>query len=591
MLPKLIKNKYIPILIIVLIIFSANLFVKNVAFTGDETRFTYYTVSFAKVGNFNLKFPEWFNYEIKNNLVPYEPQLQNARPGHSIVVPILLSTIVNYIDFVTLRWSSFVIGIVGILLIGLLLRLLKYSKKVILFVLLIISTTIPVLPYFQIIYSDIWLFTFVSLCLYLLFYLVKTIGVSITKTQTKIVLFIITPIVFSFLPFLHLRLIGLTFVLLLIYIYNLWKLRLYITKLNYLSVFIVIIFMTLTFVYTQINIYGSVFSSASAAFTPSLNNVYDRLIVSLLDYRHGLFTFTPLLYFAFLGLISASLKRSKTEIITLLLISSLLVISIWGSASESLPGRFWVAVIPMLSIGLASWLKNKKSLLEILLFIILMIISYVNSIYYILEPNVFLNNRFYSYTYDKLFEIFPRVNLSVLFPWDTFPKGSFYLENSNYLGRLAGITLFTITLCLLFIRSKIKYIKILALTVFIIIVGLIFIYSFVSKVPNNYYQMEYTSENKNEVEIKFNKHINIAMLRFSEPKYYWAVPPYPEELKIEYSSDGLYYNYSQSYRSIPVVWIKNNGYIKSIKISSDGKSLKHLIDSNSLEIYRSIIGI
>ncbi len=576
---------------IIVLVLVINYFVKGAIFTGDEPRFAYYAVSYSRGKDFNMLLEDWYIYEAKNGIRQVLPQIQNSTPGHSVIVPVIVSVLVDKISYSGIRWSSVFISICGILFLYKALILLKFKKSVVLITLLLISTTLPLLPYMKLLYSEIWLFTLVSLTLLLLANLKNNRNLNSLSLINKFIILLVTPLTFSLLPFFHLRLILLCFVLFIIYAFYLFKQIKTINKFSLLIPLFCVGISLVVFVNLQISLYGSVLGSASSPNVFSLNGLVNRTILTLFDVRHGLLTFSPIFIFSFLGLLKGIIKKQIFEILTFIMLLSILIISMWGAASDSFSARFWVASVPILAIGMCNWLSNRKSFLEYIVFVITFVITYVNAFAFVVNPNIFLNNRIYSYTYDRMFDYFPFINVNAILPWDSWDVVKPYLYESNLNGLYIFIYLFIVIISCYLSNSTKKLYRVISYIIFLILISYVLIYTGVKKIPEQTYSVNYSKLNEEYFIINFLDKNVPGMIRFGKPKDYWPMPPYPSEVEIAVSYNGIDYENSEFRRMSPIITFNNPKPVMSMKISGKKELIRYLYDNNKFEIYKKLINL
>jgi hypothetical protein len=150
-------------------------------FTGDEPRYVYYAYSYAHEGVFVGNLDNWKDYLNKSNQNFFEPNNGSPKPGHSVVISFLISPFTKILRLNELRILSVITGVLGAVLLFFLIRKLTMSHEISLFISLITLITIPVLPYLELLYSEIWLFTGVTLASLVLVYTKQKIHESKIK--------------------------------------------------------------------------------------------------------------------------------------------------------------------------------------------------------------------------------------------------------------------------------------------------------------------------------------------------------------------------------------------------------------------------
>ena len=231
------------------------------------------------------------------------------------------------------------------------------------------------------------------------------------------------------LPFFHLRGVFLTAPLMAIY--ALYASRDAHRRRQLILGGVILILAVWLFSLYQMRLFGSLLGSAGYLVKPSLGMFMERFAMGLFELRHGLLVYAPIWILAFVGLLSGSFKRQALTIEALVFVMCYSVGSVWSYASESMPARYWVAIIPMLAVGLGGWLHTPKSTSAWTIAPVLLIITLLNSALFAYNSAGFLANRQFSVTYDELFERFHHFHLGAFLPWDFYGYDAPHMELSS----------------------------------------------------------------------------------------------------------------------------------------------------------------
>ena len=152
----------------------------------------------------------------------------------------------------------------------------------------------------------------------------------------------------------------------------------------------------------DIRLYGSVTGLAFSTGAPSFASFFARFGAQLYDVRHGLLIYSPIFLLAFAGLAAGTIGRDRGSQRALLLFAAYLFTFVWSAAGESWAGRFWVAALPMLAVGLAYWLAFARSLVSRIVFTVLLALTAANAALFSLHPGWLLYDRSTSLTYEAI---------------------------------------------------------------------------------------------------------------------------------------------------------------------------------------------
>jgi hypothetical protein len=357
----------------------------SLVLTGDEPRYLYSAVSLGTQGNLSLAPDQWANWLAIHKLnTSYLPE----RGVHSIAHLLAMVPVITTMGLEAGRWLQLIlVSSIAILYWQCLMP--KYGVQSMIW-LLVYFVSIPLLPYFSLIYSEAWLFLLLS---------IATLYVVIPERSSRqkyCILFCLIG-----LPFVHLRSVLLVVVLGTYFFWQELGSQQRSTRQILTMIGLVLLSLPL-FVYYQISLTGSLTGTASSMYEPSLSLLSDRLAGQFMGYRHGLFLYCPLALIGFAGLVLGCIKNDPLIRLLALALLAYIATFIWGVASESYTARFWVVVMPLIIVGTIYWVTEVKTALKWLVATPLVIITLINAGVFVAKPDLYLNNRFGSTSYEYL---------------------------------------------------------------------------------------------------------------------------------------------------------------------------------------------
>jgi len=138
----------------------------------------------------------------------------------------------------------------------------------------------------------------------------------------------------------------------------------------------------------------------------------------LFDVHHGLVAYAPVWLSGFAGLVIGTIRRARLATQGLVLVGVGLVTAIGVFPGECWPARFWVQFVPMLSVGLCEiWSLCKRPVVKGVT-TLLLAWSLVNTVFFILHPNAFLENRQTGTTYQAIYDQIGGINPALVVPFE-----------------------------------------------------------------------------------------------------------------------------------------------------------------------------
>jgi len=234
---------------------------------------------------------------------------------------------------------------------------------------------------------DLVLFSTISLA----WFLIHTQHFSWTKS-------ILTLLVIVCIPFVHLRGVMPAVFLFLIFIIN--QIHFFhssMGKIRFVSIVLGIAFLAgIAFIGFNLSVYQGNIMGAANGGSPTIS--LDALNATFFNFRHGLFTYSPIYLFSLVGLLLNTAKNRLGFEATGLFLFALLP-AIHHDMGESWPSRYTLASVPALIIGFCFWLNTKPSCLEKTIATVLATVSFANTFLFTVYPNIFLESRFTQVTY------------------------------------------------------------------------------------------------------------------------------------------------------------------------------------------------
>lgn len=366
--------------------------------TGDETRYLFYAISLWErhtpvltQTDYNLVLAHLG--EAAKGMPNYNVVLL-PKPLHSVVYPIIMSGAVGQFGVLGGRLVTLIFGLSGLVGLFLCLRYISDTNAQAFWFSLLTAITLPTLPYLSLALPEIVLFSGTAWALYLF-------RNSNFRSSILIALLLVT------MAFIHLRALGLIVGFSILFIarqidehgyetrWTVWRNIIYFVLILAIGLILLSVF--------NVYIYGHVLGSVTTA-RPIFS---DRgIAAALIGAQHGLLTYAPIWILAIVGLILGCLRGDIWAVRSSILISFLIVGFIGPNAGACWPARFWVITIPALTIGLIlAW--RYSSYAGRVLFVILILVSLLNTLTYIFYPSMYLENRQISRVYDYWYEKIP----------------------------------------------------------------------------------------------------------------------------------------------------------------------------------------
>lgn len=395
---------------IFLALFVLQLQLPRWCYMGDEARYLHYAASFHRDGTFSMPRAEWAAVLARIGC----PYVDAGGLRQTVGYAALLAPVAGRFDLEGARWFNFCVSLLG--LTGLYLLLRRYHGVVLsVSVMAVAAFTLPAFGYHKSIFPEVPMMTLAVWAWYFI-----EGGCAPLRRAVLIVALLVA------LPLAHIRAIPLAITLFAVMLWTLWR----DDRRRVAPMAVLGLVGAAVFVLLSRHLYGAVTGSAWAAHKFAVGDIIPLVALHLLDLRHGLLVYAPVWVFAAVGFVLGCWRRERAMIVSAALLAVYTLSLIWSIAAESMPARYWVAALPMLSMGLAAFFAQRKHWLAWSAFVPLALISAANTVWFLLHSGTFLENRTMSLSYHTLFQRFPHFHLGAFLPWDGIDYGAPHMEQS-----------------------------------------------------------------------------------------------------------------------------------------------------------------
>ena len=375
------------------LLFTIHLAIGPLVWTGDEPRYVLAGLGFAG-GKFALPTAEaWNHFVIATHYSTSELPYLRTPMSFFAIAPSMAPSIVYALPLSALglegaRWVSFALGVVGLATTFALLRLRHpTSAWPARAALATIALSIPLIEYLRLIFPETMLFALVSAALFSLY----------TKRYMATVGLI------ACLPFVHIRALPLEFAFFALAVTQAFRERLRANRIVAMSALFAL--GVTAYVGLQWHLFGSIGGGAFSTNPIAPGRLVERLGIQMFDVRHGLFAYSPVFLVAIAGLIAGALARDRLATSAAFLLGTYVLTFMWSAASESYAGRFWVASLPFMAVGLAHWISRATSRWAVAPVVALGAFTLYNLASFVASPQWFLDSRRTSLSYANLYRL------------------------------------------------------------------------------------------------------------------------------------------------------------------------------------------
>ena len=379
--------------------------------TGDESRYLLYATAVIRHGRFVMAAGEWNRLAFSAARVI--PQgLPTGGKGtvlmNGVYLPALLSPVAGLFSLAGLRFASLTAGAAGLFF---LLRLAGRvaAPRTALAVVGLTALSIPLLPYLHLFYMESFVFA-----------LVCWGWDRLQRTGRGVAGDLLTAAILMLVPFVHMR--G-SVVAACLFLALLQQTRR--RGLHGRAMLLLLLGLGVGGLFVALNlaIYGAVTGPVNTARPPTPTQWFAVLSMQLFNVHHGLFAYAPVWALGFAGLWAGAFGRtadSPPVVRQALVLGTVAALTAVGSnPGECWPARFWVLSMPMLAIGLCVWVSRVRGPAALACLAILAGATLLNSALFAARPNLFLENRQNSMTYDALHWRFGGLDPGLFLPVET----------------------------------------------------------------------------------------------------------------------------------------------------------------------------
>ena len=387
-----------------LLIAAACYCVRSQIWTGDEPRYVMYASSIIEHGRPVMTMQEWSDFVLRVT-GSRSATLPVGGDGtvlmNSLYLPVLLSPIAYLWPLGGLRFATLIVGLIGLASLARLCGRLGGERVAVLGV-VVAGLSIPLLPYLHLFYMETYLFALVCVS-----------WERLHRVETGWLADGMTALLVLAIPFVHLRGSVVAVLLFAMLVWQTFRRGLY-RRTLVLSCAAAVAFGSL--LVANWWIYGTITGPVNTARPPTPSQSFDVLTMQLFNVRHGLLAYAPVWLLGYAGLWLALQRRSRIGIEGLVLATVAAVTSIGINPGECWPARFWVLSMPMLTVGLCVWWTTTTTVLPRLIGIALLGFTFVNTLVFLVHPNLYLENRQSPATYQYLFDVIGKLHFGLPLP-------------------------------------------------------------------------------------------------------------------------------------------------------------------------------
>eukprot|EP01037_Dinobryon_pediforme_P010802 gene10803-10880_t len=365
---------------------------RPLALTGDEPRYVMYAVSMLRYGRFAMTLAEWQPlYLAATGSVAADLPVggNNIILMHGVYLPALFAPVGALFGLGGLRFATMLAGIAGLWF------LLRICRRVAgpgaaLLATAVAGLSVPLLPYLHLFYMETFLFALVAFTWNRLQAVPRGLGFDL-----------VTGLLILFVPFVHMRGAVVAAALFVMLLLDMWRVGRRQRAAGFVAMaggaLVLLIAMNLW-------IYGVVTGPVNTARPPLPWEWFSVVSMQLFNVRHGLIAFAPVWLLGYAGLIMGSLRGQRISQQGLILAVLAGLTGMGVNPGECWPARFWVLSIPMLALGLCvTWAQSRSWLMRGVA-VALIAMTMVNTWLFINVPNMLVENRQTTATYQRAYD-------------------------------------------------------------------------------------------------------------------------------------------------------------------------------------------
>jgi len=398
------QKSHIFFICLAILVLAVLLLTKRQELTGDEPRYLMYSASFLHSGHFVMSLTDFqkLYFDASGNTADAMP----AGAGgvvllNGVYLPALLSPIGLLFSSTGLRFATLIAGLIGLYYLYKLCQRLSDSAAPKLAV-ATAAFSIPLLPYLHLFYMETFVFALVCVTWERLQKIDRTVSADA-----------LTAVLILLIPFVHMR--G-SVVSVALYAFFLWQIYRRGLHARALCLVTLAVGAAVLLVVLNVEIYGSITGPVNTARPPLPSEWFSVIAMQLFNVRHGLFAFAPIWLLGYAGIWIGVMRKSKIGVQALVLATIAALTGVGVNPGECWPARFWVMSVPMLTVGLCIWWPVGKHFLLRSIALALIAVTLANTVLFISRPNIFLENRQSTVSYQWMFDRVGKVNVGVALP-------------------------------------------------------------------------------------------------------------------------------------------------------------------------------
>ena len=433
--PVLCRTSVIGFIVVSLSVSVCLLFGRGQTLTGDEPRYLMYAVSLWRNGRYVMSLSEW---QQLYQLITGTPTVQLPAGGSGVLMngvylPTILAPIGAAFKLAGLRATTLIAGLIGLFyLLRLCRRFATPTTSVV--ALGVGAFSIPLLPYLHLFYMETFFFALICCAWERLQTPVRSLGGTI-----------VTGVLIMAIPFVHMRGSMVAAALFLVLLWQQYRLRQWKVVIGLGVISLVAL---ASYVSLNIAIYGGILGPVNTARPPTPGEFFPVLAMQLFNVRHGLLAYAPVWVLGYAGLWAGSARKIPIvrQALVLAIIAALTGVGI--NPGECWPARFWVQSVPMLVVGLSAALELGRSWIIRGIAALLICATLVNTAIFLCDPNLYLENRQTSVTYQELFNKVGHFNFGLVLPVEVDDKSDVDAARDLAIGASAIVVLLVAALAI-----------------------------------------------------------------------------------------------------------------------------------------------
>lgn len=370
------------------------LFIRQQFLTGDELRYLLYATSFIRHLTLVMPVEEWSAVTLQAARFPSTTLPSGGNSAvvmNGVYLPVFLSPVAGLFSLAGLRFVTLLTGFFGLF------RLFRMASGITgqnaaLAATMIAALSLPLIAYLHVFYMEAFLFTFTVVSWERICYRDRNAGWKQDSLTAAILVAI---------PFIHMRGCVVAVFLSFLLLQKIWASN---QKKRAVLISACAAAVGVVFILANLAVYGAITGPVNSARPPLPGEWFSVISMQLFNVRHGFFAYAPIWIIGYAGLLYGSLGKPvplARQALILAVIAAFTGVGV--NPGECWPARFWCLSLPMLTVGLAIWMRHARGLATWLAFLLLLLPTLLNTGLYFYDPNVFVENRQFSATWEILF--------------------------------------------------------------------------------------------------------------------------------------------------------------------------------------------